>query len=54
MNDKVAVVTGGSSGIGFSTAKRLIADGAAVVITGRNAQSLDLAVAETAPGVPAR
>ncbi len=33
---KVAVVTGGSSGIGLATAQRFIADGAQVVITGRN------------------
>ncbi len=36
LNDKVAVVTGGSSGIGLATAQRFIADGAQVVITGAN------------------
>ncbi len=36
LNNKVAVVTGGSSGIGLATARRFIADGAQVVITGRN------------------
>ncbi len=45
-NDKVAVVTGGSSGIGLATARRFIADGAQVVITGRNQEALDSAVAE--------
>ena len=46
LNDKIAVVTGGSSGIGFATAQRFIADGAQVVITGRNQEALDAAVAE--------
>ncbi len=53
-NDKVAVVTGGSSGIGLATARRFIADGARVVITGRNQEALDAAVAklgERAKGV---
>ncbi len=45
-NNKVAVVTGGSSGIGLATAQRFIADGAQVVITGRNNEALDAAVAE--------
>ena len=45
-NNKVAVVTGGSSGIGLATARRFIADGAQVVITGRNQEALDAAVAE--------
>jgi len=46
LNNKVAVVTGGSSGIGLATARRFIAEGAQVVITGRNQQTLDTAVAE--------
>ncbi len=45
-NDKVAVVTGASSGIGLATARRFIADGARVVITGRNQEALDAAVAK--------
>ncbi|ALD78178.1 TPA: SDR family NAD(P)-dependent oxidoreductase [Citrobacter werkmanii] len=44
LKDKVAVVTGGSSGIGLAIAKRLINDGANVVITGRNAGKLNQAV----------
>jgi NAD(P)-dependent dehydrogenase (short-subunit alcohol dehydrogenase family) len=43
---KVAVVTGGNSGIGFATAKRLVAEGASVVITGRRQADLDNAVNE--------
>jgi NAD(P)-dependent dehydrogenase (short-subunit alcohol dehydrogenase family) len=41
---KVAVVTGGDSGIGLATAKRLVADGAYVFITGRRKEALDAAV----------
>ena len=44
LHNKVAVVTGGSSGIGFATAQRFIADGAQVVVTGRNQDALDAAV----------
>lgn len=40
----IALVTGGSSGIGFATAKRFIDEGAQVVITGRRQSELDLAV----------
>lgn len=50
LNDKIAVITGGSSGIGFATAKRLLSDGAQVVITGRNQAALDAAVAELGGG----
>ena len=46
LSNKVAVVTGGSSGIGLATARRFIADGARVVITGRNREALEAAVAE--------
>ena len=45
LNDKIVVVTGGSSGIGLATARRFIEDGAQVVITGRNPAALDAAVA---------
>jgi NAD(P)-dependent dehydrogenase (short-subunit alcohol dehydrogenase family) len=44
LDGKVAVITGGSSGIGLATAKRLVADGAHVFITGRRATELDAAV----------
>lgn len=41
---KVALITGGSSGIGLATAKRLVAEGAYVFITGRRKSELDEAV----------
>jgi NAD(P)-dependent dehydrogenase (short-subunit alcohol dehydrogenase family) len=40
LENKVAVVTGGNSGIGLATAQEFIAQGANVVITGRNAEAL--------------
>jgi len=41
---KIALVTGGSSGIGLATAQRLALEGATVIITGRRQQELDAAV----------
>ena len=42
---KVAVVTGGSSGIGLAAAQRFVAEGGYVFITGRRQSELDKAVA---------
>lgn len=53
LNEKVAVITGGSSGIGLATAKRFVAEGAYVFITGRRQSELDKAVEEIGPGVTA-
>jgi NAD(P)-dependent dehydrogenase (short-subunit alcohol dehydrogenase family) len=44
LNGKVAVVTGGTSGIGLATAKRFAEEGAYVFITGRRQSELDAAV----------
>ena len=46
LEGKVAVVTGGSTGIGLGIAKRFVSEGATVVITGRRQAELDAAVAE--------
>jgi NAD(P)-dependent dehydrogenase (short-subunit alcohol dehydrogenase family) len=43
---KTAIITGGNSGIGFATAKEFIAQGAQVIITGRNEKSVNEAVAQ--------
>jgi NAD(P)-dependent dehydrogenase (short-subunit alcohol dehydrogenase family) len=44
LKDKVAVITGGNSGIGLATAKQFVAEGAQVFITGRRQSELDAAV----------
>jgi NAD(P)-dependent dehydrogenase (short-subunit alcohol dehydrogenase family) len=41
---KIAVITGGTSGIGLATAKRFVSEGAYVFITGRRQSELDAAV----------
>lgn len=44
LEGKVAVITGGSSGIGLATAEQFVKEGAKVFITGRRQSELDLAV----------
>jgi NAD(P)-dependent dehydrogenase (short-subunit alcohol dehydrogenase family) len=44
LEGKVAVITGGSSGIGLATAQRFVSEGAHVFITGRRQSELDAAV----------
>jgi NAD(P)-dependent dehydrogenase (short-subunit alcohol dehydrogenase family) len=44
--DKIALITGGTSGMGLATARRLIAEGAQVVVTGRDRRRVDAAAAE--------
>lgn len=53
LHDKVAVITGGSSGIGLATAKRFVEEGAYVFITGRRQSELDRAVAHIGRNVTA-
>ena len=46
---KIALITGGSSGIGLATAKRFVAEGAYVFITGRRQANLEEAVKDIGP-----
>lgn len=50
LQDKVVVVTGGNSGIGFASAKLFAEEGAQVVITGRRADAVAAAAAEIGHG----
>ena len=51
LKDKIAVVTGGSSGIGLATAERFAEQGAYVFIAGRRQAELDAAVAQIGENV---
>ncbi len=53
LRGKVAVVTGGNSGIGLATAERFVAEGAYVFITGRRQRELDAAVKQIGTNVAA-
>ena len=44
LDGKIAVITGGTSGLGLATAERFVAEGAYVFITGRRQSELDAAV----------
>jgi NAD(P)-dependent dehydrogenase (short-subunit alcohol dehydrogenase family) len=50
LEGKIAIVTGGTTGIGLATAKRFAAEGAKVFVTGRRQTELDAAVAAIGPG----
>src|SRR5690348_8739253 len=53
LKGKIAVITGGSSGIGLATANRFVKEGAYVFITGRRQAELDKAAAEIGSNVTA-
>ena len=50
LKGKVAVITGGTTGIGFASAKRFVEEGATVILTGRNPKTLESARSELGDG----
>ena len=53
LDGKIAVVTGGGTGIGLGIAKRFVLEGASVIITGRRQAELDAAVQAIGPAASA-
>ena len=53
LKDKVAIITGGSRGIGFATADKFLSEGAVVIITASTQASADKAVAQLKEKHPA-
>jgi NAD(P)-dependent dehydrogenase (short-subunit alcohol dehydrogenase family) len=53
LEGKIAVITGSNSGIGLASAKRFVAEGAHVYMTGRRQEELDKAVQAIGTGVTA-
>jgi NAD(P)-dependent dehydrogenase (short-subunit alcohol dehydrogenase family) len=53
LDGKIAVITGGNSGLGLATAERFVAEGAFVFITGRRQQELDAAARKIGRNVAA-
>jgi NAD(P)-dependent dehydrogenase (short-subunit alcohol dehydrogenase family) len=51
LKGKIAVITGGNSGIGLATAREFVEQGAKVVVSGRDQKTLDEAVRELGPEV---
>jgi NAD(P)-dependent dehydrogenase (short-subunit alcohol dehydrogenase family) len=51
LDGKIAIITGGNSGIGLATAQRFVTEGAYVFITGRRERELDAAVRQIGKNV---
>ena len=54
LKDRVYIVTGGARGLGRATVDLLVAEGARVVLSGRNRDSLEAAVADLGEGAVAQ
>ncbi len=53
LQDKIAIITGGSRGIGYATAERFIQEGAAVILAASTQESADRAAARLKEAYPA-
>jgi NAD(P)-dependent dehydrogenase (short-subunit alcohol dehydrogenase family) len=51
LEGKIAIITGGTSGIGLATAKRFVSEGAYVFITGLSQKDLDVAISDIGKNV---
>ena len=51
LHNKIAVITGGTTGIGLATAQRFVSEGATVIVTGRNPETLASAQEQLGAGV---
>jgi len=52
LSGKIALITGGTGGIGKSIAKKFFQEGAEIIITGRDSKKLDSTVKELGAGMP--
>ena len=52
LNNKIAIITGGSRGIGYATVEKFLAEGATVILTASNQANADKAVAKLKESYP--